>query len=90
MNQNGMERVIVYANETTISAGKSDSTMIFRWVVPEFNENNEIIGKKVEKEVVISMTTDLLKDNADKSLSLLARIDELLSSESAEPQQPGR
>ena len=55
----------IYTNKFSVSIGQSDASLSFSWVVPNFNENNEIIGDKVIDSTVVSMTKETLLQMRD-------------------------
>lgn len=55
----------IYTNKFSVSIGQSDASLAFSWVVPKFNEKNEIIGDKVIDATIVSMTKESLLQMRD-------------------------
>lgn len=87
MSVDAEKRTIIYANETTITVTNGDAVMTFRWVTPQYDENNKAIGRIVEKEVVVSMPMGLLVDNANRSLGLVEQVKKITEAKKTEPQE---
>ena len=74
MQEQGLERQVFYSNEVSISVGPNDSALTFRWLTPQYDNEKKIVGANVEKEVTISITSELLKVNAEAILELFDKM----------------
>lgn len=71
MDQKSTERSVIYSNEFTFSLAGNESVVNFKWRVPEYNEKNEVIGVKIEKEILVTMQTSMIEELATKVLDLI-------------------
>jgi hypothetical protein len=74
MQEPELDRQVFYSNEVSISVGPHDSALTFRWLTPQYDNEKKIAGANVEKEVTISITSELLKVNAKAILELFDKM----------------
>ena len=70
------ENIISYANHCSITIGPGDSVITYRWIIPEYDTNGNVIGNKMVREINITSPTDLLIKNANTTLDLAKKIQE--------------
>ena len=71
------EKLFMYSNQVTVTVGQGDSVMTFKWNVPSYDENNNVIGAHTIKEVSITVTTKMLIENAKQTLELVDQISQI-------------
>lgn len=66
---------VIYTNEAVVTVGDSDSTITFRCNYPKYDDANNVSGKRVDKEAVVIMTTEMLRRHVEGLTQLLNTMD---------------